>query len=426
LILKNSELNEKRPCSINGKSKIKGLKSKFKNLGGKMPRKILLLGILLIFSNVLFAQDNLKKYHNFDFAKKLVTKAELGKLKWETDEGNPVSELALLRGVVFGKRGRIFKEKSIQSYLEKQSWYKPSPNFKNSSLTKMERDNLDAIRMKEAEVHYSVEPGDLRYWIKKDIPEDKIYANTSADWSVLIAEFEAIHGKTFPDQEWLQKYFDERYWYKRNPNYSPMMLSATERKNLEKFIAKKNEDRKIEISFGDMDKFQNVLLKEEQLKGVSFNELRLMQNEFFARRGKRFTIAAYKQAFEWQDWYKPLKDQKKVKLNDTEEANVKLLQAYESKMREKITTEALPEEFFYGMYLEDLRILRNEIFAKRGRVFKDAKLQKYFEAQSWYKADPTFTDENAKNILSENEFKNISLIKAQEEVAFSKFVMVEG
>jgi hypothetical protein len=204
------------------------------------------------------------------------------------------------------------------------------------------------------------------------------------------------------------------------------MLSATERKNLEKFIAKKNEDRKIEISFGDMDKFQNVLLKEEQLKGVSFNELRLMQNEFFARRGKRFTIAAYKQAFEWQDWYKPLKDQKKVKLNDTEEANVKLLQAYESKMREKITTEALPEEFFYGMYLEDLRILRNEIFAKRGRVFKDAKLQKYFEAQSWYKADPTFTDENAKNILSENEFKNISLIKAQEEVAFSKFVMVEG
>jgi hypothetical protein len=204
------------------------------------------------------------------------------------------------------------------------------------------------------------------------------------------------------------------------------MLSATERKNLEKFIAKKNEDRKIEISFGDMDKFQNVLLKEEQLKGVSFNELRLMQNEFFARRGKRFTIAAYKQAFEWQDWYKPLKDQKKVKLNDTEEANVKLVQAYESKMREKITTEALPEEFFYGMYLEDLRILRNEIFAKRGRVFKDAKLQKYFEAQSWYKADPTFTDENAKNILSENEFKNISLIKAQEEVAFSKFVMVEG
>jgi hypothetical protein len=53
-------------------------------------------------------------------------------------------------------------------------------------------------------------------------------------------------------------------------------------------------------------------------------------------------------------------------------------------------------------------------------------LQKYFEAQPWYKADVTFTDENAKNILSENEFKNIASIKAQEETAFSKFVMVEG
>lgn len=391
-----------------------------------MPRKILLLGILLIFSNVLFAQDNLKKYHNFDFSKKLLTKTELGKLNFETNDTTSVNELALLRGIVFGKRGRIFKEKSIQSYLEKQSWYKSNAKFSNSVLTKIERDNLDLIRMKEAEVHYSVEPGDLRYWVKKEIPDDKIYANSAADWSVLIAEFEAIHGKTFPDQEWLQKYFDERYWYKRNPNYSPTMLSAVERQNLEKFIAKKNEDRKVELSFGDMDKFQNVLLKEEQLKGLGFNELRLMQNEFFARRGKKFTIAAYKQAFEWQDWYKPLKDQKKVKLNATEEANVKMLQAYEAKMREKITTEALPEEFFYGMYLEDLRILRNEIFAKHGRVFKDPKLQKYFEAQTWYKADPMFTDENAKTILSENEFKNIASIKSQEEVAFSKFVLVEG
>ena len=391
-----------------------------------MPRKILSLGILLIFASALFAQDNVKKYHNFDFSKKLVTKAELAKLKYETDESTPVSELALLRGIVFGKRGRVFKEKSIQNYLEKQPWYKPNPSFKNSTLTATERNNLDLIRMKEAEVHYSVEPGDLRYWVKKEIPDDKIYANSAADWSVMIAEFEAIHGKIFADQEWLQKYFDERYWYKRNPNYSPTMLSATERKNLEKFIAKKNEDRKVEVSFGDMDKFQNVLLKEEQLKGVSFNDLRLMQNEFFARRGKKFTVAAYKQSFEWQDWYKPLKDQKKVKLNATEEANVKMLQAYEAKMREKITTEVLPEDFFYGMYLEDLRILRNEIFAKHGRVFKDPKLQKYFEAQAWYKADPTFTDDKIPTVLSENEFKNITTIKTQEEVAFSKFVMVEG
>ncbi|HRH46731.1 MAG TPA: YARHG domain-containing protein, partial [Pyrinomonadaceae bacterium] len=202
-----------------------------------MSRKILLLGILLIFNSVLFAQDNVKKYHNFDFSKKLITKAELNKFRFEEGEVEPINELALLRGVVFGKHGRIFVEKSVQNYLEKQSWYKPNPKFSNSVLTQIERQNLDLIRLKEAELHYSVEPGDLRYWKDKEIPEDKIYTNSAADWSVLIAEFEAIHGKTFPDQEWLQKYFDERYWYKRNPNYTPTMLSANERKNLEKFIA---------------------------------------------------------------------------------------------------------------------------------------------------------------------------------------------
>jgi hypothetical protein len=387
-----------------------------------MPRKILLLGILLMLTSVLLAQDNVKKYHNFDFSKKLVTKAELAKLKYEEDDIEPVNELALLRGVVFGKHGRVFKEKSIQTYLEKQSWYKPNQKFSNSMLTVNESKNLDLIRLAEAERHASVEPGDLRYWKDKEIPDEKVYANSAADWSVLIAEFEAIHGKTFADQEWLQKYFDERYWYKRNPNYAPTMLSEIERKNLEKFIAKHNEERRVEVSFGDMDKFQNVLLKEEQLNGVGFNDLRLMRNEFFARRGKKFTVAAYKQAFEWMDWYKPLKDQKKVKLSPTEEANVKLLDTYEAKMREKITTEALPEEFFYGMYLEDLEVLRNEIYAKHGRVFTKPKLQKYFEAQPWYKPDPTFKDEN----LSSNEFKNITSIKTQEEGAMSKFVLVEG
>ncbi len=395
-----------------------------------MSRKLLLVGILLCFTSVLFAQDsskdNVKKYHNFDFTKKLVAKAELAKLKYDSDEFEPVNELALLRGVVFGKRGRIFKEKSIQTYLAKQSWYKPNPNFKNSILTAKERSNLDLIRLAEAERHNSVEPGDLRYWIKKEIPEDKIYSWSAADWSVLIAEFEAVHGKTFPEQEWLQKYFDERYWYKRNPNYSPSILSAIERKNMEKFIAKRKEISKVEVSFGDMDKFQNVLLKEEQLKGVSFNELRMMQNEFFARRGKKFTIAAYIQAFEWQDWYKPIKDQSKVKLNATEDANVKLIQAFEAKLREKITNEVLPEEYFYGMYIEDLRVLRNEIFAKHGRVFKDKELQKYFESQPWYKADLSFTDDKISTVLSETEFKNITMIKQQEEISISKFVMVEG
>jgi len=361
---------------------------------------------------------NKKNLSKFDFAKKKITKAQLNKLSSE----GVVDEVALLRGVVFGKRGRIFKERSIQNYLEKQSWYKPKESFTNAVLTKMERDNLDAIRLTEAERHAAIMPGDLRYWTNKEIPEDKLYAETPADWRIMIAEVEAIHGKAFADEPWLQKYFEERYWYKANPNYSQTILSAVERKNLEKLNAKRDEDRNVALSIGDMDKFQNVLLTEDLLKNLSLNDLRFIRNEFWARRGKKFTTPGFKQVFEWRDWYKPLKDQSKVKLNPIEQQNVSFIESVETRMREKISNEPITDEMVLGLFVEDLRVLRNEIYARHGRVFKDKELQKYFEAQSWYQPNPEFKDE----MLNETEAKNLAIIKEVEDSSISKFSEEEG
>jgi YARHG domain len=384
-----------------------------------MPRKILLLGILLVLATNLFAQDTTAKWSKFDFTKKTVTKNQL------KDYG--LDELQKIRGIVFGKRGRIFVERSIQDYLSKQSWYKPNKSFDNNMLGVIERKNIDVIREAEANARDSVAPGDLRFWKTKLITEENLYGDYSAaDLRIMIAEIEAIHGKRFDEEEWLQKYFEERYWYKANANYSSAILTETERKNLQTLTDKRKDYKKTEISFGDMDKFQTVLLKEEQLKGLNLNELRSIRNEFFARHGKRFTVAAYIQDFEWKDWYKPLKDQSKVKLNEIEEQNIKVIQGYEAKIRERLTTDVLSEDDISGLYAEDLRVLRNEIFAKHGRIFKDAKLQKYFEAQPWYKADATFTNDKIAAVLSETEFKNVSTIKTAEEYAASKFVLVEG
>lgn len=356
----------------------------------------------------------MKKWQTFDFSKKKIAKTQIAKLDHD--------QLQILRGIVFGKRGRIFKEKLIQDYLGKQAWYKPKQSFSNEILTKMERDNLDVIRLAEAAIHDAVEPGDLRYWEDKEIPDEKLYTETAAQWRVMIAEVEAIHGKRFDDEPWLQTYFDERYWYKPNPNYSPEVLSEIERKNLEKLNAKRNEDRKVAVSVGDMDKFQNVLLTEELLKGLSLNDLRLIRNEFWARNGLKFTTPGFKAVFEWQEWYKPAKDQSKVKLNKIEEQNVKLIEGVEARLREKIATEPITNDMVDGLFVEDLRVLRNEIYARRGRVFKDAKLQKYFDAQSWYHPNPDFKDE----MLSETETKNLAVIREVEQYAISKFSEVEG
>src|SRR6185369_3897671 len=231
----------------------------------------------------------------------------------------------------------------------KQAWYKANPAFSNKVLTPGERANLDFIRITEAERHPSIEPGDMRIWRAKQIQDDNLRSYSGAELTILIAEIEAIHGKTF-SEEWLQKYFDERYWYKRDPVYTPTVLSPIERANMEKLTAKKDEGRHTAISIGDMDNFQNVALTEDKLAGLTILELRLLREEFYARHGKTFDAPGIRDYFNWRDWYKPAKNQSTVKLNRTEQQNVELLAQYESKVRERLATQPLEEGILGDMF----------------------------------------------------------------------------
>lgn len=47
-------------------------------------------------------------------------------------------------------------------------------------------------------------------------------------------------------------------------------------------------------------------------------------------------------------------------------------------------TRVLTERDLEGLTKDQLRIARNEIYARKGRKFKDAELQAYFEGLSWY------------------------------------------
>lgn len=395
-----------------------------------MRSKLFILFWLAILSLPLVAQDvdiaarnarwrefNKFGFDKINFAKIRLTKAKLAPLK----EDENADDFALLRGVVFGKHGRVFKERSIQDYLEKQAWYKPNPGYANRTLTPIERANLDLIRITEAEKHEYIEPGDMRIWKTKLVTEDNMRYYTSAELTILAAEIEAIHGKTF-SEEWLQKYFDERYWYKRNPAYDASALTDTERKNIARFIAEKEKERKTAISIGDMDNFQTVLLTEDKLVGLSLLELRILREEFYARRGKKFDAPGIRDYFAWRDWYKPAKNQKAINLNSVEQQNVDLLASYEAKIREKLSTEEITDETLGAMFAEDLRVLRNEVYARHGRIFKDPELQKYFAAQAWYKPNPDFKDD----MLNAIEAKNLAKIREAEETATSKFSEAEG
>lgn len=78
------------------------------------------------------------------------------------------------------------------------------------------------------------------------------------------------------------------------------------------------------------------------------------------------------------------------------------------------------ESDLYGMSLAELRIARNEIFARHGRQFNDAFLNKWFYSKSWYlsipeKYSPEYFTNNKPNPLSKLEIKNIDFIKAYED-----------
>jgi hypothetical protein len=59
----------------------------------------------------------------------------------------------------------------------------------------------------------------------------------------------------------------------------------------------------------------------------------------------------------------------------------------------------------------DLRLMRNEIFARHGYQFKDSQLQKHFEQAGWYAPDPQFTF----NKLNRYERATVNVIAAIEK-----------
>jgi hypothetical protein len=375
------------------------------------------LAFVLLASAVGRAQSDeeaFKKLEAVDYAKQAVTREQVAALElWD---------LRLLRGVVFGRHGRVFKDRDIQNYLKEQAWYKPNPAFTNASLNQTEHANLDLIRELEAEKHDVIEPGDLRWWQTREMTEESLGTHSAAEWLILRAEVEAVRGKRFESDPWLQQYFEERYWYKADPGYDARSMTRIERANLTVIDAAQRKQRHAAVSPGDMEHFEKRLVTEEMLKGLSLNELRLLRNEVYARRGRAFRTEWLSQYFYSQPWYDPREDYTEPELSDTEKKNIETIVAYEREVKDSLSTTPIPKGLLEGMFLEDARKLRNEIYARHGKVFKDKWLQKYYASFDWYKPNQRYSDAT----LTAVERQNAAAIAAYEKQATSVLDAVEG
>jgi len=377
------------------------------------------LPLLLLLSMAIAAQAqdeyaSVKKWESHNFGATTITPADLRPLE--------IYDLKLVRGIVFGKHGRVFKDPDIRRFLESRTWYKVDSNFQNSSLNDTERANLDVIRIAEAKSHETVEPGDMRLYQTKALTRKKLGTHTNAEWTVLASEIEAIHGKRFDDTPWLQQYFDERYWYRAADKYDPNGLSDIERKNLQLIDTIRKQQRRVALAPGDMELFENKLVTEAMLRGLSLHELRLLRNEIYARHGRIFKTLWIQQYFGGEMWYDPKEDFKDEDVTGIDKTNIETIVALETKLHNSISSKPVTRALLNGLFVEDVRKMRDEIYARHGKVFKDPWTQKYFASFDWYKANPTYTDAS----LSPVEKGNLVVIAAYEKKAVTAMSTIEG
>jgi hypothetical protein len=377
-------------------------------------RSLVLLALIVFVAIPAAAQDPIDALKAFEFSKSALKQSQIQKLSPE--------DLKLLRGIIFGRHGRVFRDNDIKIFLEEQSWYKPNPDFKNSMLNDVERRNLDLIRIAEAAKHEFIQPGDMRYWRGRQITPRKLGKHSGAEWKVLLAEVEAIQGKRFDDEPWLQQYFEERYWYFPNDQYDAKKLTAIERKNLEILSGAQKRQRKVALLPGDMQFFEDKAISEQMLQGLSLHELRLLRNEIYARHGRMFRAEWLQQYFFFQPWYAPDENFKDEQLSGNDKLNVETIVKYENNLHQELSTTPIARALLDGLFLEDASQMRQEIYARHGKVFKEPWLQKYFSSFDWYKADPNFSEA----LLSEVEKKNIATIAAYEKSAVTAMSTIEG
>ena len=379
----------------------------------------------IVFSPTGASGQKLADWEKFDFAHKRVDSAAVEKMS--------LQDLRSLRGIVFGKHGRPFTdEKDVQAYLKSRAWYHADTAFKNSRLSAAEKANIDVIRLAEAHKHAHIETGDMRYYRNHVVTSAMLGHHTLGDWQVIEGEVGAVHGQRFapddpdefdPDGNFeLQKYFNERYWYRGRDEYSPKELSAVERANLDTIALARMHDLGFGVAPGVMYLFQSSPLSDSLLRGLSLYDLRIIRNEVYARHGRRFETPWLRNYFKDEAWYTARPGFTIAELSENEKNNIKLIQAAETRRHEELSSREISEHELEGLFPEVARRLRNEIFARHGRTFKDPMLQSYFASQEWYHANPKFDP----NSLTSIEKKNVTVIQAYEARAKDGRRFTEG
>ena len=170
--------------------------------------------------------------------------------------------------------------------------------------------------------------------------------------------------------------------------------------------------------------------------------LRIMRNEIYARHGYIFSSEDLRNHFGQKRWYTPIS--KNITLSDVEKFNVYYIQVCENELSPPMKRGEMQPgdgpwgtdmlclfhsdgdgflelhlnkwgehcDYSYGYTKQELRYLRNSIYASRGYIFDDPDLREFFMRKWWYRP-VTKTVE-----LSDVEKHNVEFIKRNEQAVY--------
>lgn len=94
---------------------------------------------------------------------------------------------------------------------------------------------------------------------------------------------------------------------------------------------------------------------------------------------------------------------------------------FKKSLTNEIRTRNLTEQDLQGLTDRELKILRNEIYARHGRAFKTPSLSAHFSSYDWYKINPKYSDSQ----LNSFEKRNAQFILNYEKKIGSKIIYTD-
>ncbi|MDY3918096.1 MAG: YARHG domain-containing protein [Candidatus Limivivens sp.] len=316
----------------------------------------------------------------------LIADSDTRYLSREEITSMPVQVVCYAKNEIYARRGRTFVSKELSGYFGEQPWYYGfiSPeDFSNSLLNQYEAANVQLLTEREKELMpggYVLDRSGYSY----DTVYQYLYGGeVLVDWLV-------DSSYIFPDS-------DTRY------------------------------------------------LEQSEIDRLSLQAICYAKNEIFARHGRMFVSQELTDYFNSKDWYvgniRPENFSMAI-FNTYETANVQLLSDSENarmpggyqldqpgydiyNLSGGVMTDMDVTESAFIFYDSDTRYLtesevqslslkmacyaKNEIYARRGRLFQSQELKDYFEEKSWYygRISPeSFSDE----IFNKYELENIRVL----------------